>query len=231
MTDALLKLVQEDPSFHFSRDDETNQTVIEGMGELHLVRSHMHTNVVHGFRPANRRLCDMSDLLISSLRCMRAAVTAAEQGCSAGNEDNRSPSPAMAHVDAHCAHDAAAASLLMRAAPASVAPLLCFTGMLRAQDIIVDRLRREFNVTCQVGAPQVNYRESISRLADIHYTHKKQSGGAGQYADIYVKFEPGEPASGFTFRSEIKGGSVCPALTSCHASYPGQRHHSLGPVL
>ncbi|KAK9809333.1 hypothetical protein WJX73_006221 [Symbiochloris irregularis] len=111
MTDGLLKLAQEDPSFHFSRDDETNQTVIEGMGELHL-------------------------------------------------------------------------------------------------DIIVDRLRREFNVNCQVGAPQVNYRESISRVADIHYTHKKQSGGAGQYADVYIKFEPGEPQSGFVFRSEIKGGAI-----------------------
>ena len=55
---------------------------------------------------------------------------------------------------------------------------------------------------------QVNYRESISREADIHYTHKKQSGGAGQYADISVRFEPGEPGSGFTFRSDIKGGAV-----------------------
>ena len=97
------------------------------------------------------------------------------------------------------------------------------------QDIIVDRLRREFNVTCEVGAPQVNYRESISRLADIHYTHKKQSGGAGQYADIYVKFEPGEPQSGFTFRSEIKGGAVRPCLRMCRsataASYHGDIQH------
>ena len=59
---------------------------------------------------------------------------------------------------------------------------------------------------------QVNYRESISRPADIQYTHKKQSGGAGQFADISVKFEPGEPSSGFTFRSEIKGGAVSLSL-------------------
>ena len=111
MGTGLSKLAQEDPSFHYTRDEETNQTVIEGMGELHL-------------------------------------------------------------------------------------------------DIIVDRLRREFKVECDVGAPQVNYRESISRLADIRYVHKKQSGGSGQFADVAIKFEPGEPGSGFTFRSDIKGGVV-----------------------
>lgn len=108
---GLHKLGQEDPSFHHQRDEENNQTVIEGMGELHL-------------------------------------------------------------------------------------------------DIIVDRLRREFGVECTVGAPQVNYRESISKSADIKYTHKKQSGGSGQFADITVRFEPGEPGSGYEFRSEIKGGAV-----------------------
>lgn len=59
-----------------------------------------------------------------------------------------------------------------------------------------------------MGAPQVNYRESISRPGDVRYVHKKQSGGSGQFADIAVKFEPGEPGSGFEFRSDIKGGSV-----------------------
>jgi len=108
---GLNKLAQEDPSFNYSRDEETGQTVIEGMGELHL-------------------------------------------------------------------------------------------------EIIVDRLRREFKVECDVGAPQVNYRESISRANDIRYTHKKQSGGSGQFADVAIKFEPGEPGSGFVFRSEIKGGAV-----------------------
>ena len=66
----------------------------------------------------------------------------------------------------------------------------------------------------RVKHTQVNYRESISRMADIHYIHKKQSGGAGQFADISVRFEPGEPGSGFTFRSEIKGGAVCPCKPS-----------------
>jgi elongation factor G len=108
---GLNKLAQEDPSFNYSRDEETGQTVIEGMGELHL-------------------------------------------------------------------------------------------------EIIVDRLRREFKVECDVGAPQVNYRESISRPNDIRYTHKKQSGGSGQFADVAIKFEPGEPGSGFVFRSDIKGGAV-----------------------
>merc|ERR1712070_802469 len=102
MTNGLIKLAQEDPSFHFSRDEETNQTVIEGMGELHL-------------------------------------------------------------------------------------------------DIIVDRLKREFKVEANVGAPQVNYRESISKAADIKYTHKKQSGGSGQYAEVTVRFEPLEPGTGFEF--------------------------------
>jgi elongation factor G len=111
MTAGLIKLAREDPSFHFSREEETNQTVIEGMGELHL-------------------------------------------------------------------------------------------------EIIVDRLRREFNVECGVGAPQVNYREGISKTAEIRYVHKKQSGGTGQFADVAIKFEPGEPGTGFEFRSDIKGGVV-----------------------
>jgi len=80
------------------------------------------------------------------------------------------------------------------------------------QDIIVDRLKREFSVACEVGAPQVNYRESISRPADIKYTHKKQSGGSGQFAEVAIRFEPGEMGSGFEFRSEIKGGTVAPPL-------------------
>ncbi|KAL3498687.1 hypothetical protein ACH5RR_041419 [Cinchona calisaya] len=111
MANGLIKLAQEDPSFHFSRDEETNQTVIEGMGELHL-------------------------------------------------------------------------------------------------EIIVDRLKREFKVEANVGAPQVNYRESISKVAATRYVHKKQSGGAGQFADITVRFEPLEPGSGYEFASEIKGGAV-----------------------
>jgi len=108
---GLNKLSQEDPSFHYSRDEETNQTLIEGMGELHL-------------------------------------------------------------------------------------------------EIIVDRLRREFKVECDVGAPQVNYRECITQPVSIKYSHKKQSGGSGQFAAIEVKFEPGEEGSDFEFASEIKGGSV-----------------------
>ncbi|KAK1285833.1 hypothetical protein QJS10_CPB20g01489 [Acorus calamus] len=111
MATGLIKLAQEDPSFHFSRDEEINQTVIEGMGELHL-------------------------------------------------------------------------------------------------EIIVDRLKREFKVEANVGAPQVNYRESISKVSEVKYVHKKQSGGSGQFADITVRFEPMEPGSGYEFKSEIKGGAV-----------------------
>ncbi|GAX16975.1 elongation factor G [Fistulifera solaris] len=116
MSEALIKLASEDPSFRFSRDEETGQTVIEGMGELHL-------------------------------------------------------------------------------------------------EIIVDRMKREFNVECNVGAPQVSYREAITQPAEIDYTHKKQSGGSGQYARIKVKFEPKDLNSedgntDFEFISDIKGGSV-----------------------
>merc|ERR1719487_2654392 len=117
MTNALIKLAAEDPSFRFSRDEESGQTTIEGMGELHL-------------------------------------------------------------------------------------------------EIICDRMMREFKVECQIGAPQVAYREAISKPATVEYTHKKQSGGSGQFAKVVVKFEPLESedgssaASGFIFEQEIKGGSV-----------------------
>merc|ERR1712085_50152 len=116
MSEALIKLAAEDPSFRFSRDEETSQTVIEGMGELHL-------------------------------------------------------------------------------------------------EIIVDRLKREFGVEANVGAPSVSYREAITKVAEIDYIHKKQSGGSGQYARVKIQFEPKEMseeegAMDFEFASDIKGGSV-----------------------
>merc|ERR1712232_1051001 len=115
MSDALIRLAAEDPSFRFSRDEETGQTIIEGMGELHL-------------------------------------------------------------------------------------------------EIIVDRMKREFNVEANVGAPQVSYREAITKEATIDYTHKKQSGGSGQYAKIKLVFEPKEFSEeedmDFEFISDIKGGAV-----------------------
>merc|ERR1712232_71784 len=113
MSEALIRLASEDPSFRFSRDEETGQTIIEGMGELHL-------------------------------------------------------------------------------------------------EIIVDRMMREFNVEANVGAPQVSYREAITAPAEVDYTHKKQSGGSGQYARCKVQFEPldGEESADFAFASDIKGGAV-----------------------
>ena len=115
MSEALIRLAAEDPSFRFSRDEESGQTIIEGMGELHL-------------------------------------------------------------------------------------------------EIIVDRMKREFNVEANVGAPQVSYREAITSTAEIDYTHKKQSGGSGQYARVKLIFEPknmaDEGGMDFEFESEIKGGSV-----------------------
>ena len=108
---ALNRLAQEDPSFRVSVDEESGQTIIKGMGELHL-------------------------------------------------------------------------------------------------DIIVDRMRREFKVDANVGAPQVAYRETLTKRAEIDYTHKKQTGGSGQFARVKILFEPGEPGSGFVFESKIVGGSV-----------------------
>jgi elongation factor G len=75
-------------------------------------------------------------------------------------------------------------------------------------DIIVDRMRREFKVEANVGAPQVAYRETITRNAEHDYTHKKQSGGSGQFARIKVRFEPNPEGEDFVFSSEVVGGSV-----------------------
>jgi elongation factor G len=111
MGTALSRLAQEDPSFKVTTDHESGQTIIKGMGELHL-------------------------------------------------------------------------------------------------EIIVDRMKREFKVEANVGAPQVAYRETISKTSDVDYIHKKQSGGAGQFARLKIKFEPGEPGSGYEFINKIKGGNI-----------------------
>jgi elongation factor G len=108
---ALSRLADEDPSFRVSSDPESGQTVIKGMGELHL-------------------------------------------------------------------------------------------------EIIVDRMRREFKVEASVGAPQVAYRETITKTVEYDYTHKKQTGGTGQYARVKIRFEPLPPGSGFVFENKVVGGAV-----------------------
>lgn len=108
---ALNRLAQEDPSFRVSSDEESGQTILKGMGELHL-------------------------------------------------------------------------------------------------DILVDRMKREFNVEANIGQPQVAYRETITQSSDVDYTHKKQSGGSGQFARVKMTIEPGEPNSGFEFESKVVGGNV-----------------------
>jgi elongation factor G len=108
---ALSKLAAEDPSFRVSTDSESGQTILKGMGELHL-------------------------------------------------------------------------------------------------DIKVDILRRTYKVDANIGAPQVAYRETVTRKATIDYTHKKQTGGTGQFARVKLEIEPGEPGSGFVFESKIIGGAV-----------------------
>src|SRR6187549_2553773 len=108
---ALHRLAQEDPSFRVSSDQESGQTIIKGMGELHL-------------------------------------------------------------------------------------------------EIIVDRMKREFKVDANVGAPQVAYRESLAKPVELTYTHKKQSGGSGQFGEVKVALEPGERGTGIEFIDEIKGGNI-----------------------
>ena len=111
MSLALGRLAAEDPSFRVSSDEESGQTVIKGMGELHL-------------------------------------------------------------------------------------------------EIIVDRMKREFNVNASVGEPQVAYRETITKGSDVDYTHKKQTGGAGQFARVIMSFEPLSAGEGFVFESKVVGGRV-----------------------
>ncbi len=111
MSQALSRLAQEDPSFRVSVDSESGQTVLKGMGELHL-------------------------------------------------------------------------------------------------EILVDRMRREFKVDANIGAPQVAYRETIGRPITVEYTHRKQTGGAGQYAKVKFTFEPAEPGEGLSFDSSVVGGAV-----------------------
>ena len=75
-------------------------------------------------------------------------------------------------------------------------------------EILIDRMKREFNVEANVGEPQVAFRETIKSMAEAQGKHAKQSGGRGQYGDVWVRFEPNETGKGFEFIDEIKGGVV-----------------------
>ncbi len=75
-------------------------------------------------------------------------------------------------------------------------------------DILVDRMRREFKVEANIGAPQVAYRETIGHAVEHTYTHKKQSGGSGQFGEVKLSIMPTEPGEGFSFDSKVVGGSV-----------------------
>src|SRR5690606_730206 len=75
-------------------------------------------------------------------------------------------------------------------------------------DILVDRMKREFKVEANIGQPQVAYRETITRKSDKDYSHKKQSGGSGQFARVKFTVEPGEVGKGFEFVNSIVGGAI-----------------------
>ncbi|HYD14500.1 MAG TPA: elongation factor G [Allosphingosinicella sp.] len=75
-------------------------------------------------------------------------------------------------------------------------------------EILVDRMKREFKVDANVGAPQVAYREYLKKPVELVYTHKKQSGGSGQFGEVKVQVKPGERGSGFVFVDEVKGGNI-----------------------
>jgi elongation factor G len=75
-------------------------------------------------------------------------------------------------------------------------------------DILVDRMRREFKVEANIGAPQVAYRETISNEYEIDYTHKKQTGGTGQFARVKLIISPTQPGEGYSFEAKVVGGSV-----------------------
>lgn len=75
-------------------------------------------------------------------------------------------------------------------------------------EILVDRMKREFKVEANIGAPQVAYRESIGRKVEVDYTHKKQSGGSGQFGRVKMSVEPGERGQGVIFKDEVKGGNI-----------------------
>jgi elongation factor G len=75
-------------------------------------------------------------------------------------------------------------------------------------EILVDRMKREFNVEAEVGAPQVSYRETIKQEVDQEYKYAKQSGGRGQFGHVYMKIKPGDAGTGYVFNNEIKGGAI-----------------------
>ena len=75
-------------------------------------------------------------------------------------------------------------------------------------EVIVDRLLREFKVEANVGAPQVAYKETVRRLADVDYKYARQSGGKGQYGHVKIRLEPNESGKGYEFRNEVVGGAI-----------------------
>jgi len=98
-------------------------------------------------------------------------------------------------------------SLRLRQDPESGQTLLSGMGELQLE-VTLEKLRTRYRVEVAVGKPQVAYRETITRVAEVRYVYKKQTGGPGQFADVFLRFEPGAPGSGFVFESKITGGAI-----------------------
>jgi len=98
-------------------------------------------------------------------------------------------------------------SLRVNTDPETNQTVLAGMGELHLE-IIIDRMRREFKVEANIGAPQVAYRETITKAYEVDYTHKKQSGGAGQFARVKILFEPLELGVGFKFENKVVGGNI-----------------------
>jgi elongation factor G len=103
-----------------------------------------------------------------------------------------------------CAEDP---SLKVKTDPETAQTILSGMGELHLE-IIVDRMKREYDVRCRLGAPQVSYRETITKTHTETYLHKKQTGGSGQYAEVTIRFEPQERGAGIKFFDEVVGGTV-----------------------
>jgi elongation factor G len=194
---ALHRLAAEDPSFRVKTDEESGQTIISGMGELHL-----DIIAVQGLKQTTTgdTLSDPGNpVILESMTFPEPVISVAIEPKTKGDQEKMGLA-----LHRLAAEDP---SFRVKTDEESGQTIIAGMGELHL-DIIVDRMRREFKVEANVGAPQVAYRETITRAAEIDYTHKKQTGGSGQFARVKIVFEPNPEGEDFVFESKIVGGAV-----------------------